>query len=252
MLPFSSSQRSSGGGDYNFPDFVRRMCDFRQMDFESAFDQIFNLLSFEPQRVYTSFYHRKQTKNQWARDDPAFVVIQLCFLMCSSCAFVVAFEDPTFWGYVWAIVYSLVIDWFLGALIVASTCTYLANKYLRQRHSHSVEQEVEWMYAFDVHINSYMCSFVLTHVLQYFLLPVLLSPRMLSSLLANALYGASIIWYAYITHLGYRALPFLGNTQVFVWYPIIVVCVALVLSSVLLLLGMHVNVTRIVMAFHYG
>ena len=108
MLPFTSSHRSSSnyGGEYNFPDFIRRMFDFRQMDFESAFDQIFSLLSFEPQRVYTSFYHRKrkylnylsdfstkllfcnvflvktsETKNQWARDDPAFVVIQLCFLM---------------------------------------------------------------------------------------------------------------------------------------------------------------------------
>lgn len=117
----------------------------------------------------------------------------------------------------------------------------------------------------------------LSSILQYFLLPVLLSPRMLSSILSNALYGASIIWYAYITHLGYRgkpcqswcsmrwdcspvmysfylfsALPFLGNTQVFVWYPIIAVSLALVLSIALLVLGLHVNVTRIVMAFHYG
>ena len=78
----------------------------------------------------------------------------------------IAFEDPSFWGYVWAIVYAVVVDWFLVSLAVASTCSYVANKYLRQRHSHSVEQEVEWMYAFDVHLNSYMCSFMLTHVLQ--------------------------------------------------------------------------------------
>lgn len=133
MLPFTTSQRSGTKGEYNFPDFIRRMCDFRQMDFESAFDQVFNLLSFEPQRVYTSFYHRKreyiwsiflfmisvlaqsnvifnvgtqdvtstcwililvliclfsltlETKNQWARDDPAFVVIQLFFLVVTLC-----------------------------------------------------------------------------------------------------------------------------------------------------------------------
>lgn len=254
MLPFTSStQRSSGSrGDYNFPDFVRRMCDFRQMDFEAAFDQVFHLLSFEPQNVYDSFYRRKQTKNQWARDDPAFVVIQLSFLVCSSCAFVVAFEDPSFWGYLWAVVYAVVVDWLLVALTVASTCTYMANKYLRQRHSHSVEQEVEWMYAFDVHVNSYLCSFMVTHVLQYFLLPLLLSPSLLSSILANVLYGCSIIWYSYITHLGYRALPFLGNTQVFIWYPIIAVSLSLLLSIVLLVLGVHLNVTRVVMAFHYG
>jgi len=188
MLPFTSSQKSSSSsrGDYDFPDFLRRMCDIRQMDFESAFEQVFNLLSIDPQRVYISFYHRKQTKNQWARDDPAFLVIQLSFLICSSCAYVVAFENPSFWGYVWAVVYALIVDWLVTALIVTSTCTYLANKYLRQRHSHSVEQEVEWMYAFDVHINSYMCSFMLTHVLQYFVLPILLSPSLMTSVLKHA------------------------------------------------------------------
>ena len=101
---------------------------------------------------------------------------------------------------------------------------------------------------------------------------MLLSSNILSSMLSNILYGASVIWYAYITHLGYRgnflsfgiyhsewsnfellqALPFLGNTQVFVWYPIIGVSILLLLSTVLLMLGMHLNTTRIVMGFHYG
>jgi hypothetical protein len=29
-----------------------------------------------------------------------------------------------------------------------------------------VEQEVEWLYAFDVHANAFFCSFLITHVLQ--------------------------------------------------------------------------------------
>lgn len=37
--------------DGQFPDYIRRLCDFRQMDFESAFEQLFSLLSFEPQKV---------------------------------------------------------------------------------------------------------------------------------------------------------------------------------------------------------
>lgn len=44
--------------------------------------------------------------------------------------------------------------------------SHLANRYLRQYHSHSVEQEVEWLYAFDVHVNAFSCSFMLTYVLQ--------------------------------------------------------------------------------------
>ena len=49
---------------------------------------------------------------------------------------------------------------------LAFLCSHLANKYMRQYHSHSVEQEVEWLYSFDVHANAFFCSFLLTYVLQ--------------------------------------------------------------------------------------
>jgi hypothetical protein len=43
----------------------------------------------------------------------------------------------------------------------------VANKYLRQTlSSHTVEQDVEWLFALDVHANAFLCSFMLTHVLQ--------------------------------------------------------------------------------------
>jgi hypothetical protein len=37
---------------------------------------------------------------------------------------------------------------------------------MRHYHSHSVEQDVEWLYCFDVHSNAFFCSFLLTYVLQ--------------------------------------------------------------------------------------
>mmetsp|Transcript_1843 Transcript_1843/g.2924 ORF Transcript_1843/g.2924 Transcript_1843/m.2924 type:complete len:257 (+) Transcript_1843:81-851(+) len=256
MLPISSrglgSSHRYGAGDGHFPEYVRRLCDFQQMDFESAFDQVFCLLSIDPQKVYTSFYYRKQTKNQWARDDPAFVVVEMIFVGVASLAYAVAFQNASFWGYLWALLYGLVVDWLLVGVAVASTFSYLANKYLRQYHSHSVEQEVEWMFAFDVHANSFLCSFVLTHVLQYFLLPILLNTGALPCLMSNILYGLAVVWYAYITHLGYRTLPFLGNTQVFLWYPIVAVSFALLFSIVLMMMGLRINMTRVIMAFHYG
>jgi hypothetical protein len=57
MLPMNSrnmGQNSSRFGMNDggqFPDYLRRLCDFHQMDFESAFEQLFSLLSFEPQKV---------------------------------------------------------------------------------------------------------------------------------------------------------------------------------------------------------
>jgi hypothetical protein len=46
--------------DGRFPDYLRRLCDIRQMDFEATFDQILTLLSHEPHKVYTTFYYRKR------------------------------------------------------------------------------------------------------------------------------------------------------------------------------------------------
>jgi len=222
------------------------------MDFEATFDQMVALLSTEPGSVYKSFYYRKQTKNQWARDDPAFVVLEAFFVAIVSLAYAVAFHHASFWGYIWAIFYSVVVDWLMIGLAVASTCSHLANKYLRQHHAHTVEQEVEWLYAFDVHANAFFCSFLITYILQYFLLPILLGRGVLSCLLANTLYAFALVWYSYITHLGYRALPFLGHTQVFLWYPICIIGFLWLLTVCLLVLGLHINLTRIVMAFHYG
>jgi hypothetical protein len=50
---FSSTRVSSSFLDNNgrFPEYLRRLCDIRQMDFESAFDQMITLVSLEPQKV---------------------------------------------------------------------------------------------------------------------------------------------------------------------------------------------------------
>ena len=61
MLPFDSREINSSKStsatkfiDVKFPEYVRRLCDFRQMDFENTFDQILTLLSFEPQNMYVT------------------------------------------------------------------------------------------------------------------------------------------------------------------------------------------------------
>jgi hypothetical protein len=60
----------------------------------------------------------------------------------------------------------LLVDWLFVGMSIASICSHLANKYLKQYHSHGVEQEVEWLYSFDVHANAFFCSFMVTYVLQ--------------------------------------------------------------------------------------
>lgn len=62
--------------------YLRRLLHFRQMDFEFALWQMFYLFT-SPQRVYRNFHYRKQTKDQWARDDPAFLVL-LSIWLCGK------------------------------------------------------------------------------------------------------------------------------------------------------------------------
>lgn len=63
-----------------FPEYFARVVDYRQMDLDATFYQMVTLC-VQPSKVYKSAYYRKQTKNRWARDDPAFAVIQLFFLL---------------------------------------------------------------------------------------------------------------------------------------------------------------------------
>lgn len=91
MLPTTSTQsnctlrsrdaarHTAGAKRYKY---LRRLLHFRQMDFEFALWQMFYLFT-SPQRVYRNFHYRKQTKDQWARDDPAFLVL-LSIWLCGK------------------------------------------------------------------------------------------------------------------------------------------------------------------------
>jgi hypothetical protein len=194
-----------------------------------------------------------ETKNQWARDDPAFVVTEGIFVGIGALAYAIAFLPGSLWGYLWSVLYCVLVDWLLVGFVVASTCCHISNKYLKSVTSaHAAAQDVEWVYAFDVHCNAFICSYAVTYVLQYFMLPLLVHKGVMSTVVANSLYSVAIVWYAYITHLGYKALPFLSNSQVFFWYTLIATVFLWIFLVVIMLMGLQLNFSRIVMNFHYG
>ncbi|KAL6514601.1 hypothetical protein OROGR_020180 [Orobanche gracilis] len=169
-------------------------------------------------------YH-KQMKNQWARDDPAFVVICSLLLSVSTFAYCAAYDHST--GHAIFVVISVLLFHFLvtGA-ILATCCWFFTNNYLREEalNSHVVEQRVEWLYTFDVHCNSFFPMFVLLYVVHYFLSPVLVAHGFVPVLLSNVLFMAAASYYHYLNYLGYDVLPFLERTTLFL-YPIGVVLV---------------------------
>lgn len=74
-----AARHTAGAKRYKY---LRRLLHFRQMDFDFAVWQMLYLFT-SPQRVYRNFHYRKQTKDQWARDDPAFLVL-LSIWLCGK------------------------------------------------------------------------------------------------------------------------------------------------------------------------
>jgi hypothetical protein len=140
--------------------YLSRLADFRQMDIQSAMDQMKTLLSTRPYVVYKTSYYRKQTKNHWARDDPAFVALQFIFLVIACVAYSVSFRAPLSESIAF-LVYSVLFHWLGCGFILATVGREIANRHLTDHKSSShVRQSVEWLYAFDIHCNAFFPLFV--------------------------------------------------------------------------------------------
>nr|BCL66126.1 uncharacterized conserved protein [Volvox africanus] len=201
----------------SFFAYLRRLLKPRQWDIEYTFWLMLQLC-LSPKTAYRHTSYHKQTKNQWARDDPAFVIVCCLLVAAASSAYCVTFGD-SFLESTIIVLSAVLVDFLMLGIAVATVCWLITNRLLRKPnlHHHQVEQHVEWLYAFDVHCNSFFPFFLLAYVLQFLLSPVLLWPSALSSALSNGLYVVALGIYNYMNFLGYSALPFVDRTEVFLW-----------------------------------
>ncbi|RXH99908.1 hypothetical protein DVH24_021710 [Malus domestica] len=158
MLPTTSRGRSSSSASRMNPMFIqylRRIIKWQQMDIEYTFWQMLHLCT-SPKVVYQHTKYHKQTKNQWARDDPAFVVICSLLLAVATLAYCAAYDHSAAHA-VFVVISVLLFHFLFLGMLLATFCWFLTNSYLREEapNSHVVEQRVEWLYAFDVHCNSF-------------------------------------------------------------------------------------------------
>lgn len=68
------------------------------------------------------------------------------------------------WGYVVFTLYVVFVDCIGVGVCVATTLWYLTNTYLRKEPL--LSENVEWAYAFDVHLNAFFPPLVILHVFQ--------------------------------------------------------------------------------------
>mmetsp|Transcript_16603 Transcript_16603/g.24821 ORF Transcript_16603/g.24821 Transcript_16603/m.24821 type:complete len:350 (+) Transcript_16603:166-1215(+) len=138
--PTITSHYSSSGSISNYThnsrmtpsQYMSRLSDISQMDIQSAFDQMKSLL--HPARSHQVFklsYYRKQTKGHYARDDPAFVTLQISFLVLTSVAYSIAFNSNSFFSTLFAFMFhSIIINYIGVGAIVATFGQAVANQYL--------------------------------------------------------------------------------------------------------------------------
>jgi len=207
--------------------YLRRIFRFRQMDFEFALWQMMHLF-FSPQKVYRNFQYRKQTKNQFARDDPAFLVLlSLCFCV-TSILFGLVMGLSTL-KILKLLLWVVFIDCIAVGIVIASTMWFLTNRYLVIMAK--VGQDVEWAYSFDVHLNAFFPVLMILHCLQLvFVNPIIVKDGYFAVLFGNTFWLIALSYYIYITFLGYSVLPFLKKSVAIVIYPFIIVVFVYMMS----------------------
>jgi hypothetical protein len=246
-------------------------------------------LCLDPKKVYKNTSYHKQTKNQWARDDPAFTVLSALFLLVAAVAYAVSFQVSNPLTFLRVVFGTVLFDFVLVGSVLATLTWAVANRYLRVQSLHSVEQEVppaapapslgghsappaparpqppagprprtltgractaagqvEWMYAWDIHCNSFFPLFLALYVAQFFALPFLMAPGFLPCLASNTLFLAALTYYHYLTFLGYSALPFVRDAVYFL-YPVGALAILYVISLLL-----HINCTLLALGMYFS
>jgi hypothetical protein len=158
------------------------------------------------------------------------------------------FYSHSFGQAVYAVLRSVLVDFLGVGAGVATAYWFVANRYMREpgvNHSHAVEQQVEWMYAFDVHVNAFFTLLPSLYCGQLVLSPLLMMNGFIPRLLSGALYGVALSYYHYCVFIGYNALPFLEHTALLV-YPIAVIALVTPLA---VLVGF--NPTRFTLGIYF-
>jgi len=215
------------------------------MDFELAAWQL-TYLCLAPRRVYRNVYFHKQTKNTWARDDPAILILIGACLCVSAVAWGVVYSYAPLQVIKLAVL-MILRDYLIVGISIATLLWFFSNRVLVSAPSHSTPADsvVEWAYAFDVHTNAFFPLYLTLYLAQLFLLPIVLKDNWVCIWVGNTLYLAAFAQYTYGIYLGLNALPFLIRSEI-----LLAPLLPLLMTYVVSLLGF--NVAKHVLLVYFG
>ena len=260
--PFSSTTTNTI--NYNF----RRVVMPKHMDVAYALWQMRVLALSGPKAVYRHATYRKQTKNQWGRDDPTFCVLTSLFVAASAIGYCAMYERRGVGKAAWVVLSAVCFDYIGCGCVIATAYWFLANRYMRVKSSgrgrgstrhagttttttttttnNNNNNHVEWLFAFDVHCNSFVPLFVALYLGQLILSPLLVQRGFICALLSNILFCLSLSYYHYCQFVGFNSLPHLERTE-YLLYPVVALVVLVIPLSVV-----QFNPTRWVLSWYFG
>ncbi|ORY30380.1 UNC-50 protein [Naematelia encephala] len=228
------------------PLVLRRLTKFRSMDFELAFWQL-TYLVVAPRRVYKQTYHHKQTKNVWARDDPAMLILISGCLAVAGLAWGLVYQR-SFTGIITIMLKMVFRDFLLISLLTALILYLISNRLLLSpttSYAASPENRVEFTYAFDVAVNAFFPLVLTLYGGLLVLGGVVVKDNWVCLFFGNTLFLIAQVQYVYVTYLGYAALPFVARSQLLL-SPLLPIFVGYLLS----LLGF--NTARHALQLYFG
>merc|ERR1711910_220659 len=119
-----------------------------------------------------------------------------------------------FSGFIKFLLYVIFVDLMGVGLVIATLLWWISNKFLLKPSMR--DQDVEWGFCFDVHLNAFFPILVILHFVQLFIYHAVIEREwFFSTMFGNTLWLIALSYYIYITFLGYSSLNILSRTNYF-------------------------------------
>lgn len=237
-LPLSPNQAPSA--THKCAKYFRRILKFDQMDFQFAMWQMLYLF-IAPQKLTKLFRARKHSKSQYARDDPAFLVLFAASLCITSIGFaaVLRLTVGQFFKFLLFVVF---VDCIGIGVLVASLFWLIANTVLKP---YSSLTDVEWAFSFDIHLNAFYPPLILLHFIQLIFYNGLINHEwFISVFFGNTFWLLATFYYFYITFVGYSSLQVLNRTRLLL-SPLPWIVILYIFSLIV-----HINISHVLLNFY--
>lgn len=208
----------------------------KTMDRESAVWQLSNMF-WNPTAVYRLITTHKHTKGKWSRDDPAFLLSEICVVaMVGFFWYLSPFTSYAVGMLIRTTATFVGIDLIVIGLVVSLCLWVCLNRFCKKTfNARHVEEDIEWRYCFDVYANAFVAVIVDIDVclLLVSLVRAISDRWIFRVFLGNAMMFVGVVHFVFIAVPMIHILPFVTKHDLILFIaPIVVIFLSSLLFSI--------------------